>query len=108
MCHAELKENHILTTASPEIGNGKEAAVIIDKQATSDSLNRADFFDLLTISKENIITPIETIRTRPEECQREIKSNDGFDRRKRSQDGNTTMDLEVSIVVEKNLDMREQ
>jgi len=58
--------------------------MIIDKQTASDSLNSSDFLDFLTISNKNIIASIETIRTRPKKSQREIKSNDRIDRRKRS------------------------
>ena len=72
MGHSELKQNHILPTAPPEIWDSKETAMIIDKQTASDSLNSSDFLDFLTISNKNIIASIETVRTRPEKSQREI------------------------------------
>ena len=94
-----------MPTTPPEIWDSKETAVIIDKQTASNSLNSSDFLDLLTISNKNIIASIETVRTRPEESQGEIESNDRIDRRKRSKNGKATIDLEVISVVERNLDM---
>lgn len=68
----KLEQYGKLTGSSIDVGDAEVAAIIVDEQPTSNSLNRPDLLNRLPCSQQDIKTPIEVGEGFPKKSQRQF------------------------------------